>query len=88
MNNRKNRVTVKSVSSSRYFFIRPAPRTDSGELAERILENGNVNEVLLVEGDYGLIVKAAENDSEISDYINRNFKGNYGKAVCHYRYVR
>ncbi|MDE1851251.1 MAG: hypothetical protein KGH69_00995 [Candidatus Micrarchaeota archaeon] len=85
-----NRATVRKASLHRLFFIRPTDNANLNRTILKLLKLEEIKEVLVSEGDYGLIVNACQNDGngELHDYLSKNFKGRFRKAICHYSYKR
>ncbi|MDE1861235.1 MAG: hypothetical protein KGH72_05995 [Candidatus Micrarchaeota archaeon] len=91
MKGKNNKVTVRKGNLHRLFFIKPEENSDINHAVERLLGLSGIAEVLISDGDYGLIVKACYSDSSddnLRNYIARNYKGRFSEAVCHYRCIR
>ena len=85
MKNRRKRGLM-----SKFYFIKPRPSANAGELAERLIALGPVESVYLTEGDCGFIVKArftnGKEPTDVTNFISRKISNRYGKVVSHYEY--
>lgn len=81
----KNRL-IRGSSGYRLFFIRPRKSSNADLVAQKLLKMNNAKEVLLTEGPFGFVVKAAGADDrdDLDEFMEKNFK--YRKVVCRYRY--
>ncbi len=75
---------------SKFYFIKPRPSVNAGELAEKLIALEPVESVYLTEGDCGFIVKArfmnGKEPVNVTNYISRNISNKYGRVVSHYEY--
>lgn len=83
-------MTTKSIRSSRLFFVRPKESIDSNAVAERLAEFEGVEEVLLTEGEYGFLVKAAlgswKEYKGLAKAISEISDNKCGMAISYYKY--
>ncbi|MDE1824633.1 MAG: hypothetical protein KGH74_05055 [Candidatus Micrarchaeota archaeon] len=81
---------MRKASLHRLFFIKPGASDSIEDAVERLLKVRDITEVLISEGDYGLVVKAChvEGEDQLKEYLSKNFKGRFGEAVCYYAYSR
>ncbi|MDE1851063.1 MAG: hypothetical protein KGH69_00020 [Candidatus Micrarchaeota archaeon] len=88
MKGKNNKVTVRKASLHRLFFIKPGTKGNVQDAVENLLGLQGIKEVLVSEGDYGLIVKARHSEGEdvLRTYISKNFRGRFGEVVCYYAY--
>ncbi|MDE1822772.1 MAG: hypothetical protein KGI00_00760 [Candidatus Micrarchaeota archaeon] len=65
-------------------------KDDVEDAVDELLELQDIKEVLISEGDYGLIVRAypTQGEDRLKDYLSKNFKGRFNEAVCYYAYSR
>ncbi len=79
----------KSAAPYSFFFLKPKKRLDADRYAESLLQHKSVQEVIMVSGEYGFIVKSRHGRSKESaaTFISRRNR-HFRKMDCHYQYIK
>jgi len=84
-----NKKGIRRIADSyHYFFVKPNSKENVHETAERLMSIASVEEVSVIEGQYGFVVKARDDGKEIINRINKTVNGTSSTAMCHCQYVR
>ena len=59
-----DRIVKRNSKGCKIYLVKPGNGKNAHEFAERLASFANVEEVMLTEGDFGYIVKAAEDPNE------------------------
>ena len=87
-----DRIRVKRNAFHRFYFIEPRQNADAEDLAEKLIELKNVQEVYLTDGDAGYIVKARffneKEPKEILRYISNRISPKFGRVTTYVQYKK
>ncbi len=82
----------RSRSKHRFYLIEPRPNVNANELADKLIGQKHVEEVILSEGAYGFIVKVrllkGKAPAKVVSYIRNRVASKFGTVNGQYRYVK
>lgn len=83
------RQNKEQCSECEFFFIKPQENSNAIETAQELLSIDNIEEVFIVDGDYGFIAKSNCRDNNaskaIGQFISENFNTNFHKLSSYYK---
>jgi hypothetical protein len=82
----------RSRSQARFYLIEPRPNVNANELADKLIGQKHVEEVILSEGAYGFIVKVrllnGKAPAKVVSYLKNRVATKVGTVNSQYRYVK
>ena len=79
----------KHFTTNAFFFIKPYVNNNALQIAQELLTLENIEEVFIVDGDYGFIAKTKLIDDKLSEeieqFITKNIKINFHKSHINYK---
>ncbi|MCL4383212.1 MAG: hypothetical protein M1168_02600 [Candidatus Marsarchaeota archaeon] len=83
------RQNKEQCSECEFFFIKPQENSNAIETAQKLLSVDNIEEVFIVDGDYGFIAKSncIDNNTSkaIGQFVSKNSNTNFHKLSSYYK---
>lgn len=90
--NGNNAPIKRSGNTYKFYLVEPPENGNADNLAAKLINIRNVEQVLVTDGDYGFIVKTRffENlkDDHAYNYLSKKLGGNFGKITSYYQYTK
>ncbi len=79
----------RSAAQYSFFFLKPKENADANRYAEELMKHQSVEQVMLVSGEYGFIVKSRidKNPEGVESFVSQ-LSRDFRKTVCHYQYAK
>lgn len=87
---KNSKIRLTSNRSYKFYFVEPQENANTSNIAEKLINIKEVEEVFVTDGDYGFIVKAKYSDGKEDNaykYLSR-LGGNFGKVTSYYQYKK